>query len=98
MNFCKNCGASGMKLVKGYWCCEYCDSKFIATREEEKTYGMTGAKSVLGKHGGVSSGIELNNDVERLLEKCRIDRKNARKYANLILDIDPHNEKALSYL
>ena len=98
MNFCKNCGASGIKLVKGYWCCEYCDSKFIATREEAKTYGMTGTKSVLGKHGGVTSGIGLSDDVQRLLEKCRTDRKNARKYANLILDIDPDNEEVLKYL
>ena len=98
MNFCTNCGASGMKLVKGYWCCEYCDSKFIATREENKTFAASGTKSVPGKHEGVSSQIGLDDDVTRLLEKCRTDRKNARKYANLILDIDPDNEEALKYV
>ena len=98
MDFCKNCGASGLKLEKGYWCCEYCNSRFVATREEQKTYSAFGTKSVLGKHGGVSSGIGLDDDVARLLEKCRTDRKNARKYANLILDIDPGNEEALKYL
>ena len=98
MNSCQNCGASGLKLEKGYWRCEYCNSRFAATREEQKTYAAPGAKSALGKHGGVSSGINLNDDVERLLEKCRTDRRNARKYANLILDIDPDNEEALKYL
>lgn len=98
MDSCKNCGATGLKLQKGYWCCEYCNSRFVATREDQKTYVGTGTKSVLGKHGGVSSGIGLNDDVERLLEKCRTDRKNARKYANLILDIDPDNVEALKYI
>ena len=98
MDFCKNCGASGMKLVKGYWCCDYCDSRFPATRDERSTYAASGSKSVLGKHGGVSSQIGLDDDVARLLEKCRTDRKNARKYANLILDIDPDNEEVWKYL
>ena len=98
MNFCKNCGASGLKLTKGYWCCEYCDSSFPVTKDERSTYAVPGTKSVLGKHGGVSSGISLDDDVARLLEKCRTDRKNARKYANLILNIDPDNEEAMKYL
>ena len=98
MNFCKNCGASGMKLVKGYWCCEYCESKFPATGEDQRTYARSAGKSSLGKHGSVSSGIGLDDDVARLLGKCRTDPKNARKYANLILDIDPDNEEVWKYL
>ena len=40
----------------------------------------------------------MDDDVERLLQKCRTDRRNARKYANLVLDIDPTNQEALKYL
>lgn len=93
MDYCKNCGASGMKLIKGYWCCEYCDSKFAAHREEQLAY----SGKVYGNTGKTSE-IALSDDVERLLQKCRTDRKNARRYANLILDIDPDNEEALRYL
>lgn len=46
----------------------------------------------------VSSQISLDDDVRRLLEKCRQDPAKAYKYANLILDIDPDNEEALKYL
>ena len=45
-----------------------------------------------------SKGISLGIDIERLLQKCKTDPKNARKYANLILDIDPDNKDALKYL
>ena len=47
---------------------------------------------------GTASGIALDDDLVRLLAKCKADPKNARKYANLILDIDPDNEEALNYL
>ena len=43
-------------------------------------------------------GISLQSDIELLLDKCRRDPRNARKYANLILDIDPGNKDALQYL
>ncbi len=42
--------------------------------------------------------IEINEDVKRLLEKCKKEPQKARKYANLILDIDPMNEEAKKYL
>lgn len=44
------------------------------------------------------SDIALDDDVARLLAKCKADPKNARKYANLILDIDPDNFEAYKYL
>jgi len=44
------------------------------------------------------SAIALDDDVARLLQKCREDPKNARRYANLILDIDPCNAEAINYL
>ena len=44
------------------------------------------------------SSISVNNDVERLLEKCRKEPRKAKIYANLILDIDPTNQEARLYL
>ena len=38
------------------------------------------------------------DDVAELLRKCRENPARARKYANLILDIDPDNPEALKYL
>ena len=68
---------------KGVRTCLYCGTQFQIPKEE------------LPKK---KSEIALNSDVERLLDKCRKDPKNARKYANLILDIDPTNRDALKYL
>ena len=68
--------------------CEYCDSKYLFTAEDYNFYGNS--KSI--------SGISLGSDVEMLLQKCRMNPKNARKYANLVLDIDPDNVEALKYL
>ena len=63
--------------------CEYCGTQFLASE-------------ILGT--GTSSSIDLGDDVQQLLEKCRKNPANARKYANLILDIDPDNAEALKYL
>ncbi len=44
------------------------------------------------------SVISVSDDVAVLLEKCRKNPRNARKFANLILDIDPDNEEVKKYL
>ncbi len=46
----------------------------------------------------INSRISINSDVAELLEKCKRDPKNARRYANLVLDIDPKNREALKYI
>lgn len=46
----------------------------------------------------IDSVIELQDDIQMLLDKCKKDPRNARKYANLILDIDPQNVMAMQYL
>lgn len=43
-------------------------------------------------------GISLGSDIERLLQKCKTNPNNAKKYANLILDIDQDNKEALKYI
>ena len=95
---CKNCGANALTRKNGYMYCPYCESRFAITREE-RTSGLFGSNHhATFSHNGVNSLIALDDDVERLLNKCKSDPKNARKYANLILDIDPDNEDALKYL
>ena len=44
------------------------------------------------------SNISLNDDIQRLLQKCKDEPRNAYRYANLILDLDPTNEEAMKYL
>ena len=44
------------------------------------------------------SAIFIDDDVQRLLQKCKDEPWSARRYANLILDIDPTNKEALKYL
>lgn len=45
-----------------------------------------------------STHIALDDDVVRLLAKCEAEPARARKYANLVLDIDPSNTQALKEL
>lgn len=88
---CENCGAPGLILKDGYLFCEYCRSKFlISDSERAKLNAHIKVKS--------NSSISLENDIETLLLKCKNDSENARRYANLILDIDPDNVEALKYL
>ena len=84
---CKNCGAKNLLREKDAWVCPYCDARFVVPLH-----------SAGGSRDNFSSSIDLEDDVARLLAKCKSDPKNARKYANLVLDIDPDNPEALMYL
>lgn len=95
---CKSCGATGLNIKNGYVTCEYCDTKFLFTSEDYDFYGSSDNTANVTKHISNSSGISLGSDIEMLLQKCRTNPRNARKYANLILDIDPDNKEALKYL
>jgi len=80
---CEKCGASSWDTSNGYRICRYCGTKFQLTSDDIAIK---------------ESYIALNSDVERLLNLCKTEPYNARKYANLILDIDPSNKEALKYL
>lgn len=84
---CKCCGAKELQRNNGFIVCEYCGARF--TIDAEKDTGFVARKD---------SMIALTDDVQRLLDKIKREPRNARKYANLILDIDPDNEAALKYL
>ena len=80
---CKNCGSSEFIKDKGYRVCAYCRSRFMLTEEDIPIK---------------TSDISLKKDIERLLLKCKKEPRKARRYANLILDIDPGNKEARKYL
>ena len=42
--------------------------------------------------------VTLEDDIQLLLYKCKMNPWNARRYANLILEIDPNNKEAMKYL
>ena len=94
---CKNCGANKLIQKSNYMFCPYCESRFAVTKEELQNLFSKNHHSTLS-HSGVSSTIALDDDVAKLLKKCKSDPRNARRYANLILDLDPDNEEALKYL
>ncbi|MBR3581403.1 MAG: TFIIB-type zinc finger domain-containing protein [Lachnospiraceae bacterium] len=80
---CKQCNGGEFYRDNGYMVCKYCNARYAIEKED------LGIKE---------STIALNSDIAALLKKCRQEPKNARKYANLILDIDPDNDEALKYL
>ena len=87
---CKKCGGSLQKNKEGIFVCLYCGSSFLPEKAEQAA--VKAISSVK------SSNIDLRSDVQALLEKCKKDPKRARRYANLILDIDPTNKEAQKYL
>ena len=80
---CKACGSKELLRDGSHYVCAYCGSRFAIEKDD---VGIT------------ESRISVKSDVQALLEKCRLDPKNARKYANLVLDIDPDNTEALRYI
>lgn len=80
---CSCCGAHEFERKAGFLVCSYCGTLFHPDA---------------GEIGNSESNIDVNQDIEQLLQKCRSDAKNAKKYANLVLDIDPSNIEALKYL
>lgn len=80
---CEHCGGDEFTEKEGVRICRYCKSRFVVSKDERGTANAT---------------IDLNDDVKRLLERCRKDPKRAKKYATLALEIDPGNKEALSFL
>ena len=88
---CKTCGNPQMEERDGMLVCPYCGNKVLLDEKVRETIRR-------GKQQTASSSIDLRSDVEILLEKCSKDPKNAKRYANLVLDIDPTNKEVYKYL
>ena len=80
---CRNCGSSEFFEAGGYLNCAYCKSKFVPEEGD-----LPRRRSV----------IAVDSDVESLLDKCRNDPANRRRYASLVLDLDPTNKEALRFI
>ncbi len=80
---CERCNGNSFDLINGYRVCSYCGTRYLVDNQE-----------LLQS----STSISLGEDIQNLLEKCRLDPANAKKYANLILDIDPSNLDVYKYL
>ena len=80
---CSRCGSKELHEEGGLIVCDYCQSQFVPQADETRP-----ADTVVGVH----------SDIENLLEKCRTDPANRRRYASLILDLDPTNTEAVNYL
>lgn len=79
---CRGCGSVEFDELDSFSECVYCGTRYIPEKREVKP----------------ERSIGLNADIEALLEKCRKDPANSQRYANLILDIDPHNTEARAFL
>lgn len=80
---CERCGGNDFRQEKGFRTCQYCNTSYVLTAEEIPQK---------------LSNISLNDDIKSLLNKCKNDPTNARRYASLVLDIDPTNNEARKFL
>ena len=82
IEICERCGGGELVARDGYRICQYCHTKYLLTPEDVTRKG---------------SIIALDSDIKMLLQKCQDDPANARRYASLVLDMDPENTEALKY-
>jgi uncharacterized Zn finger protein (UPF0148 family) len=80
---CTRCGSRELSEDDGYFVCAYCQSRFVPQSDD-----------ILQRE----TVIDVHSDIQALLQKCRDDPVNRRRYAGLILDIDPTNRAARDYL
>lgn len=80
---CTRCGSRELVDEGSNIVCPYCQSRFMPRGADVPRPG---------------AGVGIHQDVQALLRKCRDEPANARRYANLILDIDPTNRDAARYL
>ena len=99
---CSQCGANDLYEKDGLIVCRFCGSRFNVTSKEFSEYinnqKLSKSHKAVMQKENVNSCIAINDDVQRLLDKCKREPKNAKRYANLVLDIDPTNREALKYL
>jgi uncharacterized Zn finger protein (UPF0148 family) len=76
--------------------CEKCGSTSFKEENGYLVCAYCGVKYFNEKKA--DSKIDINDDVKELLLKCEKYPLKAKRFAKLILDIDPNNKEALRYL
>lgn len=96
---CENCGANSFFEKDGFRICRYCETKYsILKKELSSTSVINHSRFNSTISPSNDTNISLHDDIQMLLDKCRKEPSNAKRYANRILDIDPSNKEALIYL
>lgn len=80
---CLKCGSNELFEDNRYLVCTYCRVRFVPESD-----GIPVPQSVVSVH----------DDIQQLLRRCETEPGNKIRLANLVLDIDPSNLVALSYL
>ena len=80
---CDNCGSSDFKEIDGFYVCSHCGTKYKKTIDDYEPSAAT---------------IDFNSDVQKLLDQWDKFPGQADKYAHLILEIDPTNQRALDQI
>lgn len=80
---CPCCGSKELNENDGFIVCVYCRTKYSPQPNDTQV---------------TETRIGIVSDIQALLQKCREDPSNRRRFANLILDIDPTNQEAKQHL
>ena len=80
---CTSCGSKELLADDGYLICIYCKSRHVPDAADGPP-----KETVIG----------IAADIQALLKKCVDDPVNRRRYASLILDLDPTNTEATKHL
>lgn len=77
--------------------CKNCGNKQL--EEKADKYVCPFCNSVFMKSNQQKNvNANLNDDVQRLLQKCKKYPSKAKQYARLALELDPNNREAKKYL
>ena len=103
-----NCTQCGAPIKSDAKFCEYCGVKLNVIGEDLGKLILSNTKAIRQALSAGGSPVQdvsaketvigVDSDIQMLLEKCKQDPANRRRYANLILDIDPTNREAAAYL
>ncbi len=80
---CENCGAKEYTLEKNNLICSYCHTRYKIQKGDPFSFGAK---------------IDLVDDINMLVSKCIKEPHNAKRYANIILEMDPYNQFARRYI
>lgn len=79
---CMNCGSHEYTISKNKLVCCYCRTNYYIEKANHHD----------------DTRIDLLDDISRLVSKCISEPHNAKRYSEIILEMDPYNRFAKHYL